>query len=111
VGRAAVASGGAGVSRAESPMLDAVPATPEHLRAALWRVESAGIAPADSQGLLVCGMGGSAIGGDLAAAALGERLTGPLVTVREYELPSWAGAEWTALCSSYSGGAEGTLAY
>src|SRR5262249_37298803 len=58
----------------------------------------------------VCGMGGSAIGGDLAAAALGERLTGPLVTVRDYGLPSWAGAEWTALCSSYSGETEETLA-
>ncbi len=29
-------------------------------------------------GLFVCGMGGSAIGGDLAAAALGDRLTGPM---------------------------------
>ena len=35
-------------------------------------------------------MGGSAIGGDLAAAALGERLSGPLLTMRGYGLPSWA---------------------
>ena len=55
-------------------MLDDVLAIPDHLRDALWRVESARIAPADSAGLLVCGMGGSAIGGDLAAAALGDRL-------------------------------------
>ena len=39
--------------------------------------------------LIVCGMGGSAIGGDLADAALGVRLTKPLSTVRGYELPSW----------------------
>ena len=54
-------------------------------------------------------MGGSAIGGDLAAAALGDRLSGPLLTVRGYKLPSWATADWTVLCSSYSGETEETL--
>jgi glucose/mannose-6-phosphate isomerase len=55
-------------------------------------------------------MGGSAIGGELAAAALGDRLTRPLVTIRGYELPSWATPEWTVLCASYSGDTEETLA-
>ncbi len=91
-------------------MIDDVIAIPDHLRDAIWRVESARLEPADSAGLLVCGMGGSAIGGDLAAATLGERLTRPLLTVRGYELPSWATSEWTVLCSSYSGETEETLA-
>lgn len=91
-------------------MLDDVLAIPDHLRDALWRVESARLAPSDSAGLLVCGMGGSAIGGDLAAAALGDRLSRPLLTVRGYELPSWASADWAVLCSSYSGETEETLA-
>ena len=91
-------------------MLDDVLAIPDHLRDALWRVESARLEPAEAAGLMVCGMGGSAIGGDLAAAALGDRLTRPLVTVRGYELPSWATPEWTVLCSSYSGNTEETLA-
>jgi glucose/mannose-6-phosphate isomerase len=91
-------------------MLDDVLAIPEHLRDALWRIESARISPADSAGLLVCGMGGSAIGGDLAAAALADRLSRPLLTVRGYELPAWATADWTVLCSSYSGETEETLA-
>jgi glucose/mannose-6-phosphate isomerase len=91
-------------------MLDDVLAIPEHLRDALWRVESARLAPADSAGVLVCGVGGSAIGGDLAAAAIGDRLVKPLLTVRGYGLPSWASAEWTILCSSYSGDTEETLA-
>ena len=55
-------------------------------------------------------MGGSAIGGDLAAAALGDRLSKPLLTVRGYELPSWAPAGSAVLCSSYSGDTEETLA-
>jgi glucose/mannose-6-phosphate isomerase len=91
-------------------MLDDVIAIPDHLRDALWRVESARLEPANAAGLMVCGMGGSAIGGDLAAAALGAQLTGPLVTVRGYELPAWVTPEWTVLCSSYSGDTEETLA-
>ena len=95
---------------ASSPMLDDVLAIPDHLRDALWRVESARLEAAGSAGLLVCGMGGSAIGGDLAAAALGDRVDRPLLTVRGYALPSWASADWTVLCSSYSGETEETLA-
>ena len=60
--------------------------------------------------LLVCGMGGSAIGGDLAAAALGDRLTGRSTTMRGYELPSWAMPDSDVLCASYSGNTEETLA-
>ncbi len=91
-------------------MLDDVLAIPDHLRDALWRVESARLEPLDADGLLVCAMGGSAIGGDLAAAALGARLARPLLTVRGYALPSWATPDWTVLCSSYSGETEETLA-
>jgi glucose/mannose-6-phosphate isomerase len=91
-------------------MLDDILAIPAQLRDALWRIESARLEPGDAAGVLVCGMGGSAIGGDLAAAALGDRLTRPLLTVRGYELPSWATPEWTVLASSYSGDTEETLA-
>jgi glucose/mannose-6-phosphate isomerase len=91
-------------------MLEDVLAIPDHLRDALWRVESARLEPAEAAGVMVCGMGGSAIGGDLAAAAIGDRLIRPLITVRGYELPSWATPEWTVLCSSYSGDTEETLA-
>jgi glucose/mannose-6-phosphate isomerase len=90
-------------------------ALPDHLEDSLWRVETAGLArslgsPPDQGPLLVCGMGGSAVGGDLARGALGERLTRPLVTVRGYELPSWATPDSVVLCSSYSGNTEETLA-
>ncbi|MGN6816743.1 MAG: bifunctional phosphoglucose/phosphomannose isomerase [Solirubrobacterales bacterium] len=91
-------------------MIDDVLGLPDQLRDALWRIESARLEPADAAGLMVCGMGGSAIGGDLAAAALGDRLTRPLLSIRGYGLPSWATPEWTVLCSSYSGNTEETLA-
>jgi glucose/mannose-6-phosphate isomerase len=91
-------------------MIDDVLGIPDQLRDALWRIESARLESSPSAGLFVCGMGGSAIGGDLAAAVLGDRLTGPLLTVRGYSLPSWATPEWMVLCSSYSGETEETLA-
>jgi glucose/mannose-6-phosphate isomerase len=93
-----------------SAMIDDTLALPDQLRDALWRIESARLEEVGSAGLMVCGMGGSAIGGDLAAAALGDRLTKQLVSIRGYELPSWATPEWTVLCSSYSGNTEETLA-
>jgi glucose/mannose-6-phosphate isomerase len=84
---------------------------PEHLRDALWRVESAGLKPHDAPGgLVVAGMGGSAIGGALARSALGDRATRPIAVSRSYELPGWTTADTMVLCASYSGDTEETLA-
>lgn len=94
----------------EQNELDAVLALPDHLRDALWRIESAKLEPVDAPTTVICGMGGSAIGGDLALAALGNRLGRPLLTARGYELPPAATPESLVLCSSYSGDTEETLA-
>jgi glucose/mannose-6-phosphate isomerase len=84
---------------------------PEHLRDALWRVESANLSPSDSPGgLVLAGMGGSAIGGALALAALGDRASRPITVVRDYALPVWTTPDTTVLCASYSGETEETLA-
>ncbi|HEU5252276.1 MAG TPA: bifunctional phosphoglucose/phosphomannose isomerase [Solirubrobacterales bacterium] len=93
-----------------SPILEDTLDLPNQLRDALWRIETARLEPAEAAGLIVCGMGGSAIGGDLAAAAIGDRLTRPMISVRGYELPSWTTPEWSVLCCSYSGNTEETLA-
>jgi glucose/mannose-6-phosphate isomerase len=83
----------------------------EHLVDALWRVDSAAIAPVDALGgLIVAGMGGSSVGGRLAAGALGPRLRRPLALAMGYDIPSWIGSETLVLCSSYSGSTEETLA-
>jgi glucose/mannose-6-phosphate isomerase len=93
-----------------SGQLDAVMGLPDQLRDALWRLESAKLEPAEAAAVVVCGMGASAIGGDLAAAALGDRLSRPLSVVRGYELPCPTSTDCTVLCSSYSGNTEETLA-
>jgi glucose/mannose-6-phosphate isomerase len=94
-----------------SGMLGDVLAQPLQLGDALWRTQSAGIRARDLPGgLAVCGMGGSAIGGDLAKAALGDRATRPITIVRGYALESWTPPESLVLCASYSGNTEETLA-
>ena len=94
-----------------SNQLDDVLALPDHLPDALWRVESARLEPFEATGgLVVCGMGGSAIGSDLAAVAFGNRLSRPLTTERGYELPSCTLPNQAVLCSSYSGSTEETIA-
>jgi glucose/mannose-6-phosphate isomerase len=82
----------------------------DHLRDALWRFDSAVIAPEDAPGgVVVAGMGGSAAGARLALAALGPRLRRPFAIVDDYALPGWVGAGTLVLCSSYSGATEETL--
>lgn len=91
--------------------VDDVLGLPEHLRDALWRVESAKLKAHDSPGgFIVAGMGGSAIGGELAAAVLGDRASRPIAVARDYGLPAWTTHEATVLCASYSGNTEETLA-
>ncbi|MGI8728346.1 MAG: SIS domain-containing protein, partial [Solirubrobacterales bacterium] len=85
-------------------------ALPDHLRDALWRFDSARLEEIPSTGLVVCGMGGSAIGGDLAAAAFGSRLAMPIDVVRGYGVPSWTPTDRVIFCSSYSGNTEETIA-
>jgi glucose/mannose-6-phosphate isomerase len=94
-----------------SGQLDDVLSLPEHLRDALWRVESAIMAEWDTPaGLVVAGMGGSAIGGALARAALGDHASRPIFVTRAYGLPPWTMPDTTVLCASYSGNTEETLA-
>jgi glucose/mannose-6-phosphate isomerase len=105
------------LSRAEIAKFDStdqlgdVLALPEHLRDALWRVESAIMEDVDTPaGLVVAGMGGSAIGGALARAALGDHASRPIFVTRAYGLPPWTTPDTMVLLASYSGNTEETLA-
>ena len=92
-------------------MRDDVLAQPHQIGDALWRVDAAKVPDqAAPGGLLVCGMGGSAIGGDLAAAAIGRRAVRPVRTVRGYAPEPWLDSGTLVLCASYSGSTEETLA-
>ncbi len=59
--------------------------------------------------IVVVGMGGSAIGGELARAALQDKLEIPFEVVRHYRLPEYVDDETLVIASSYSGNTEETL--
>jgi glucose/mannose-6-phosphate isomerase len=92
-------------------MLKLIEAQAAHLADATRRVALAGLPHHEySGGLVVCGMGGSAIGADLAGAVLLRRARHPLRTVRDYALDTWVSKDTLVVCASYSGNTEETLA-
>jgi glucose/mannose-6-phosphate isomerase len=95
-----------------SGMLGSIATLPRQLtagHAAARALLGAAQPPAVVRSVVVCGMGGSAIGGDLILAAL-PRLRVPAAVVRGYRLPAWAGPETLVIAASYSGDTEETLA-
>lgn len=60
--------------------------------------------------VVIAGMGGSAIGGDLVAAYVEPNCKVPVIVNRDYDLPGWAaGGETLVVASSHSGNTEETL--
>jgi glucose/mannose-6-phosphate isomerase len=64
----------------------------------------------DFKNIVVAGMGGSAIGGDLVRSYLSDRLKMPFVICRHYRLPNFVDEDTLVIASSYSGNTEETLA-
>ena len=60
--------------------------------------------------VVIAGMGGSAIGGDLLAAYVAPRMSIPVIVWRNYDLPAYASGPGTlVITSSHSGNTEETL--
>jgi glucose/mannose-6-phosphate isomerase len=84
---------------------------PEQLKNA-WdlgnRLPLPGFEPFDR--ILIAGMGGSAIGGDLLASYVADMAALPISVHRDYDLPAWAAGKKTlVIASSHSGNTEETL--
>jgi glucose/mannose-6-phosphate isomerase len=60
--------------------------------------------------IVVCGMGGSAIAGDLLRSAFGDRIPCPILVRKVYALPPFCGPDTVVVAVSYSGENEETLA-
>jgi glucose/mannose-6-phosphate isomerase len=60
--------------------------------------------------VIVAGMGGSGISGDVAVLVGSVEGSSPVVVVKGYDLPAWASAETPVIAVSHSGGTEETLA-
>ncbi|MDH4037541.1 MAG: bifunctional phosphoglucose/phosphomannose isomerase [Candidatus Krumholzibacteria bacterium] len=96
-----------------SDMLGRILAFPEQAARA-WEIGAAFVKQAQlPRGpfarVVVCGMGGSAIGGDLARSFLGERAEAPLMSCRDYALPGNLARGALVVASSYSGNTGETL--
>ncbi|HZT42791.1 MAG TPA: bifunctional phosphoglucose/phosphomannose isomerase [Chthonomonadaceae bacterium] len=65
--------------------------------------------PAAIRQVVVTGLGGSAIGGDLARCLMDEYGIVPLIVNRDYSLPRYVGPETLVVALSYSGNTEETL--
>jgi glucose/mannose-6-phosphate isomerase len=92
-------------------MLGSIAALPDQLRDGWQRSRQLEL-PESHRGrrsVALLGMGGSAVGGDLVRAVLGDRLRVPLVVVRDYELPAWVRPDALVVASSYSGATEETI--
>lgn len=62
------------------------------------------------QSIVICGLGGSAIGADLVATYIASTLPIPVTVHRDYGLPAFAkGQDTLVICSSHSGNTEETL--
>jgi glucose/mannose-6-phosphate isomerase len=99
--------------RAADPggMLDAVLALAPQCREGYALGSSVEGPPSDgATSLAFCGMGGSAIAGDVIAAVCGDRLGIPIAVLRTPELPAFCGPDTLVLASSYSGNTAETLA-
>jgi glucose/mannose-6-phosphate isomerase len=85
---------------------------PEQVAAAAKALSGgiAGLPAHDDVGhVVVVGMGGSGIGGDVVAAVAGPFLPVPVLVVKEYELPGCVGPESLVLAVSVSGNTEETV--
>ena len=65
--------------------------------------------PAPINNVVVAGMGGSAIGGNVNRMLLRDELSVPIYVSRNYRIPAWADKHTLVIASSYSGGTEETL--
>ncbi|MEV0591236.1 SIS domain-containing protein [Nonomuraea cavernae] len=94
-------------------MLLAVAASAAQVRTGYRTAIEAGIDRLAAQGrpraIVVAGMGGSAIAGDIMAAVCGRGAPMPIVTLRSYQLPGWVGATDLVVAVSCSGRTEETL--
>jgi glucose/mannose-6-phosphate isomerase len=94
-------------------MLPAVAAAPAQFRQAITTAYESGLDDVAAEGrpraVVVTGMGGSGVAGDLLAAVAGPFAPAQVVTHRGYGLPGWVGASDLVIAVSCSGRTEETL--
>lgn len=94
-------------------MYQAIADFPDQIREAVKVAGAVSVVPSQFENIrniVLCGMGGSAIGGDLARSLLQDSLPCPMYICRNYRLPAFVDSQSLVIASSYSGTTEETLA-
>ena len=94
-------------------MWSLITAFPDHIDDAALAVESLSLPEATGKpataSIVITGLGGSAISGDLARTIAGNVVKLPIIVNRDYDLPPFVNASTLVIACSYSGNTEETL--
>ena len=94
----------------KSGMLDVIEKFPEQIKDSIDRINSYDINSLYKvDNIIICGMGGSAISGDIIQFLLKNTFNIPIYVNREYSIPKWANKDTLVISQSYSGNTEETL--
>ena len=82
-----------------------------HLKQALEIGNAANLKPASStiQNVLICGLGGSGIGGTIISQLIGKESQVPIIVNKDYDVPGFINAQTLIILCSYSGNTEETI--
>jgi len=90
-------------------MLGKIDLLPKHLSEGLVRGRRSGLPRFTPRNIVVCGMGGSAIGGDLLKEWLATSTDVSCEVCRSYSVPAYVGKDSLVIVASYSGNTEESL--
>jgi len=93
----------------KNAMLDFCVNTPKHYREAAEIAKRITVSYHKPENIIIAGMGGSGIGGDLLKDWAKNKLTIPIEVNRDYHLPAYANEKTLVLIISYSGDTEESL--
>lgn len=83
--------------------------TPAEIKTVWEDFKAQDFAPKKFNKIVVCAMGGSAIGADMAKSVVEKHSHLPMQIVRDYQLPNWVDEQTLAVIISYSGNTEETI--
>ncbi|MSU76343.1 bifunctional phosphoglucose/phosphomannose isomerase [Patescibacteria group bacterium] len=90
-------------------MLGAILAWPKRLRTGFNQKLSLDPKYGKAKNIVVCGMGGSAIGASLAGELFSDAIPVPFTVVRDYTVPAYVDKDSLVIAVSHSGGTEETI--